>query len=261
MEKPPKTASRSGEALQSPNQGPARKLTALHKFIFFQRRMAGPPPAPQAPYPKADTSQLGIGGTVCLLTRHLGATHSVGAGLPFQPPADNAPPAPAGLHGPRPTQQVPALASPLVFSSAMAPRCLVRRNSQGPAQARLRWGQRRQVKGMEEHSLKGAVQTVTKELTCGVGKEGPGRQWVQMCCQLRRGADLSLVTVGLRWTLVKGFLRRREKGTITVCEGCCATSRAHGAIQDPKGPASGLSAGGQQTLLGETGRGSTCKAS
>lgn len=140
MEKPPKPANRSGEALQSPNQGPARKLTALHKFIFFQRRMAGPPPAPQASYPKADTSQLGIGGTVCLLTRHLGATRSVGAGLPFQPPADNAPPAPAGLHGPRPTQQVPAPASPLVFSSAMAPRCLVRRNSQGPAQARLRWG-------------------------------------------------------------------------------------------------------------------------
>lgn len=82
MEKPPKAANRSGEALQSPNQGPARKLTALHKFIFFQRRMAGPPPAPQASYPKADTSQLGIGGTVCLLTRHLGATRAWELGFP-----------------------------------------------------------------------------------------------------------------------------------------------------------------------------------
>lgn len=29
--------------------------------------------------------------------------------------------------------------------------------------------------------------------------------------QLRRGADLSLVTVGFSWTLAKGFLRRGEK--------------------------------------------------
>lgn len=29
-------------------------------------------------------------------------------------------------------------------------------------------------------------------------------------CQLSRGADLSLVTVGFSWTLAKGFLRREE---------------------------------------------------
>lgn len=42
-------------------------------------------------------------------------------------------------------------------------------------------------------------------------EQGWGRQWVWASHQPRMGADLSLVTVGFSWTLVKGFLRREEE--------------------------------------------------
>lgn len=37
--------------------------------------------------------------------------------------------------------------------------------------------------------------------------------------QLSRGADLSLVTVGFRWTLAKGFLGREEQFQFAGCPG------------------------------------------
>lgn len=60
-----------------------------------------------------------------------------------------------------------------------------------------------------------------------VGGEGRGQR-VQRGHQLRTGADLSLVTVGFSWTLVKGFLRREESGL--------STPRAPACRQHPPGP-------------------------
>lgn len=55
----------------------------------------------------------------------------------------------------------------------------------------------------------------------GVGQEGPRGRRRGLGRQLRRGADLSLVTVGFSWTLAKGFLRREEKGGFSVGGALC----------------------------------------
>lgn len=82
------------------------------------------------------------------------------------------------------------------------------------------------------------LRAVAEGLTCGVWARAGG-SGCRRGRQLRTGADLSLVTVGFSWTLVKGFLRREESGV--------SAPRAPACRRHPPGP---LGAAG---LLGEPG--------
>lgn len=90
-----------------------------------------------------------------------------------------------------------------------------------------------------------------------VGQEGPRGQWWGLGRQLRRGADLSLVTVGFSWTLAKGFLRREEKSGFsvggTLCHLGCPTPR--GPPSPKEGPASEPGAGRRWNPPGTAGAG------
>lgn len=102
-----------------------------------------------------------------------------------------------------------------------------------------------------ENSLDGTRQVVTKQGTVG-GGGGPTGSRCRGGRQLRRGADLSLVTVGFSWMLAKGFLRRKQKA-VSVVLATGAVRPAHGCRWCPPGPQA--QHGGQRRLLGTAGEG------
>lgn len=74
-----------------------------------------------------------------------------------------------------------------------------------------------------------------KRFCAWAGQEGPGGQRWGLGHQLRRGADLSLVTVGFSWTLAKGFLKKERRGVL-VWEGHCEGAGPSWAALPPGGP-------------------------